>query len=74
MAAPEHKGYLVAREYKQMRGFDAQPTWSSHFLADPRLRSAIDRFLAAERDEASDTIDFLPDRSALKPAPSRKRG
>jgi predicted N-acyltransferase len=55
-------------EYKQMRGFDAQPTWSSHFLVDPRLRSAIDRFLRAERDEAADAIEFLHGRSALKPS------
>jgi len=54
-------------EYKQVRGFDAQPTWSGHFLTDPRLRAAIDRFLAAERNEADDAIAFLHDRSALKP-------
>jgi hypothetical protein len=54
-------------EYKQIRGFDAQPTFSSHFLTDPRLRAAVDRFLVAERDEASDAIDFLHERSALKP-------
>jgi len=54
-------------EYKQVRGFDAQPTWSSHFLSDPRLRAAIDRFLVAERSEADDAIEFLHERSALKP-------
>jgi predicted N-acyltransferase len=55
-------------EYKQMRGFDARPTWSSHYLHDPRLSAAIDRFLAAERSQAADTIDFLHERSALKPS------
>ena len=57
-------------EYKQIRGFDAQPTWSCHFLADPRLRHAIDRFLTAERAEAADAIDHLQLHSALKPTPS----
>lgn len=53
-------------EYKQLRGFDARPTWSSHFVLDPRLRAAIDRFLEAERHEAAAAIDLLQERSALK--------
>lgn len=53
-------------EYKQLRGFDARPTWSSHFVLDPRLRAAIDRFLEAERHEAAEAIDLLQERSALK--------
>ena len=28
-------------EYKQLRGFDATPTWSCHFLADRRLADAV---------------------------------
>ena len=36
-------------EYKQLRGFDATPTWSCHFLADPRLADAVRRFLERER-------------------------
>jgi predicted N-acyltransferase len=53
-------------EYKQVRGFDARPTWSCHLLRDARLHAAVDRFLAAERDEAADAIEFLHERSALK--------
>jgi len=54
-------------DYKQMRGFDAQPTWSLHYLAEPRLAQAVERFLEAERDDARQTIDWLRDHSALKP-------
>ncbi|MCZ6569657.1 MAG: GNAT family N-acetyltransferase, partial [Deltaproteobacteria bacterium] len=55
-------------DYKQLRGFDAQPTWSLHFVADPRLRAAVSRFLKLECKEAESTIDWLRERSALKPA------
>lgn len=53
-------------EYKQVRGFDASPTWSAHFLADARLASAVARHLEQERQRAHETIDWLRDRSALK--------
>jgi predicted N-acyltransferase len=53
-------------EYKQVRGFDASPTYSSHFLADPRLGSAVENFLERERAQAEDAIDWYRDRSALK--------
>ncbi len=56
-------------DYKQMRGFDAQPTWSVHFLADPRLHAAVARHLEAERGDARDAIEWLRERSALKVAP-----
>jgi predicted N-acyltransferase len=55
-------------DYKQLRGFDAQPTWSLHFLREPRLRAAVRRFLAQERAEAERSIDWLRDNSALKRA------
>lgn len=54
-------------DYKQLRGFDATPTWSAHFLRDPRLREAVARFLAEERSETHDAIRWILDRSALKP-------
>jgi predicted N-acyltransferase len=53
-------------DYKQLRGFDAQPTRSLHFLSDPRLSAAGCRFLAAERADADETIEWMRDRSALK--------
>ena len=54
-------------EYKQVRGFDASPTWSAHFISDPRLDGAIERFLESERSHAENTIDWYRDNSALKP-------
>ncbi|HTY17184.1 MAG TPA: GNAT family N-acetyltransferase [Myxococcota bacterium] len=54
-------------QYKQVRGFDAQPTRSAHLLAEPRLADAVARYLAAERSETQDAIDYLRERSALKP-------
>ena len=52
--------------YKFLRGFDAHPTYSLHYLSDERLAHAVGRFLDAERDDAHRTIDHLHDRSALK--------
>ncbi len=52
--------------YKQLRGFDPQPTRSAHFLRDPRLAQAVGQFLEAEREEVSETIDWYHERSALK--------
>jgi predicted N-acyltransferase len=56
--------------YKQVRGFDAQPTRSAHFLAEPRLARAVARHLESERAETRDAIDWLRERSALKPTQS----
>jgi hypothetical protein len=53
-------------EYKQVRGFDASPTYSAHFLADPRLGAAIEQFLESERSHAENTIDWYRENSALK--------
>ncbi len=57
-------------DYKQMRGFDATPTFSAHFLADPRLDHAIEQFLENERAQAENTIDWYRENSALKPRES----
>jgi predicted N-acyltransferase len=53
-------------EYKQVRGFDAAPTYSAHFIADPRLDAAVQQSLERERAHAEDTIDWYQERSALK--------
>ena len=59
-------------EYKQLRGFDAVPTWSFHWLADPRLRSAVGRFLERERAETGVAIDWYQTHSAnRRDEPSR---
>ena len=54
-------------DYKWLRGFDAQPTYSLHFLAEPRLARAIGEFLEQERIDARATIDHLREHSTLKP-------
>ena len=53
-------------DYKFLRGFDAQPTYSLHFLAESRLAQAVAGFLDAERAEAHNAIDHLREHSALK--------
>jgi len=53
-------------DYKFLRGFDAQPTYSLHFLAESRLARAVAGFLDAERAEAHDVIEHLREHSALK--------
>ncbi len=53
-------------DYKWLRGFDAAPTYSLHFLAEPRLAHAVGRFLAAERREAQRVIDELDRQSPLR--------
>ncbi|MAG34395.1 MAG: GNAT family N-acetyltransferase [Deltaproteobacteria bacterium] len=53
-------------EYKQVRGFDASPTFSAHHFTDPRLCAAVEQFLATERVQAEETIDWYRGRSALK--------
>jgi predicted N-acyltransferase len=56
-------------DYKYLRGFDAHPTYSLHFLAEPRLAAAVARFLDAERAEAARVIEHLRTESPLKPGP-----
>jgi predicted N-acyltransferase len=53
-------------DYKWLRGFDASPTYSLHFLAEPRLASAVERFLSEERLEAGRIIEELDRASPLR--------
>jgi len=55
-------------DYKFLRGFDPQPTYSLHFLAEPRLARAVAEFLKHERVDAHAVIAHLRDNSVLKPA------
>jgi predicted N-acyltransferase len=52
--------------YKQLRGFDATPTWSCHYLADARLRGAVARFLEEERAQAGRTIEWYAENTSLR--------
>ena len=54
-------------EYKFLRGFDPEPTYSLHFLRHPGLSRAVEKFLEAERAEAARTLDVLTAHSQLKP-------
>ncbi|MBW2387112.1 MAG: GNAT family N-acetyltransferase [Deltaproteobacteria bacterium] len=54
-------------EYKQVRGFDAEPTASVHYLKDDRLAGAVRDYLERERRDAAETIEWFRDQSALKP-------
>ncbi|MBW2269797.1 MAG: N-acetyltransferase [Deltaproteobacteria bacterium] len=65
-------------DYKWLRGFEATPTYSLHFLREPRLAEAVGRFLAHERAEAAHVIDEMDRQGPLKrtrrgenPAPRR---
>ena len=53
-------------DYKYLRGFEARPTYSMHFLAEPRLASAVARFLDEERTHAASVIEHLGATSPLK--------
>jgi predicted N-acyltransferase len=55
-------------DYKYLRGFDARPTYSMHFLAEPRLAAAVARFLDQEREQAASVIEQLGASSPLKGA------
>jgi len=57
-------------EFKQVRGFDPQPTHSAHFLAEPRLARAVRRHLDAERTQVERGLAWIRERSALKRAES----
>ena len=46
-------------EHKLARGYLPVTTYSAHWIADPRLRAAIARYLDAERAEVSETIEIL---------------
>jgi predicted N-acyltransferase len=60
-------------DYKFLRGFDAQPTFSVHHLSEPRLSAAVADFLEAERHQAQSAIAHLREHSALKPGPASTR-
>jgi predicted N-acyltransferase len=53
-------------EFKHLRGFDARPTDSMHFIADARLARAVRRQLLSERQAMAREIAWLDVRSALK--------
>jgi len=53
-------------EFKHLRGFDARPTESMHFVAHSGFARAVRDYLRRERDAVSQEMDWLQERSALK--------
>lgn len=46
-------------EHKVSRGFLPTPTWSAHWIADPRFRQAIARFLAQEQEGMEEYLEEM---------------
>jgi predicted N-acyltransferase len=53
-------------EFKYLRGFDARPTESMHFLSDDRLALAVRRYVEEERTAVTDHITWLDEERPLK--------
>jgi len=53
-------------EFKHLRGFDARPTDSMHYVVEPRFARAVEDYLARERGAVNDEIEWYGERSALK--------
>ncbi len=53
-------------EFKHLRGFEATPTESMHYLADPRLARAVAEYLSRERRAVEQHIAVMDERSALR--------
>ena len=54
-------------EFKHLRGFDARPTRSMHFIVDRRLARAVSDYLVHERSAVAREIAWMGEQSALKP-------
>ncbi|ANQ84527.1 hypothetical protein dqs_1481 [Azoarcus olearius] len=53
-------------EHKLSRGLLPTPTRSAHWIADPRFRDAVDRFLEREREGIGFYLDELAERSPFR--------
>jgi len=53
-------------EHKLARGFEAVPTVSAHWLAEPAFADAVERFLAREGGSMSRYLDELRERSPYR--------
>ena len=56
----------VQGEHKIQRGYLPVETYSAHYIRDPRLREAVARYLAAERQDSRAEIDYLSDFSPFR--------
>jgi predicted N-acyltransferase len=53
-------------EHKISRGFMPTPTWSAHWIADPRFREIIGRFLDQETAGMYEYMEELSERSPFR--------
>jgi predicted N-acyltransferase len=53
-------------EFKWLRGFDPETTRSMHYLRDPRLAAAVQRFVQAERREVDRVMTTMLEQSQIK--------
>lgn len=53
-------------EFKWLRGFDPEPTRSMHYLRDPRLAAAVQRFVQAEKREVDRVMLAMLEQSQIK--------
>ncbi len=53
-------------EFKHLRGFDAAPTQSVHYIHDARLRAAVADFLGRERAHVAAEMAWLDDNTARR--------
>jgi uncharacterized protein len=53
-------------DFKQLRGFDPQPTTSMHYFTNSRLATAVGRFLDREAEQVQHTMEWLRQDSELK--------
>jgi uncharacterized protein len=57
-------------EHKVSRGFLPTPTWSAHWIADPRFRRAIGRFLDQETKGMVNYLEEMHGHSPYRAAPT----
>jgi uncharacterized protein len=53
-------------EHKLARGYEAVPTYSAHYIANPGFRSAVSDFLERERQAVAREIEFLGEMTPFK--------
>lgn len=56
-------------EHKIARGYEPVETLSAHWIADPKFRSAIKRYLQTEREQNLAELDFYAEATPFRKAP-----
>jgi uncharacterized protein len=56
--------------HKLSRGYRPVPTWSAHFIPDPRFRRAVSDFLAQERAAVAEQIAELDEMTPFRKGPA----